>query len=389
MKRSWMVLMLTVLSVFLLTGCQESDKSKYERAQSLMAKGSYSEAADVFDKLGSYEESTRLSMYCKAAAAGESGDFDTAFSTFTLLGDYKESQFMIIYYQARQYEQTVESGTWINWRNWISAANLYDTLVVFRDSKDRAESCRKSAYNHAVKMAEGGDYETAITILDSLGTYSDSVQLRQYYNAFQIEGTGDYSRASNLFSSLGTYKDSDKQITLVLQRGYEVAEKLESLGEQQSAIEVFNNLGDYSDSQNRISKIYYDQGVDHRNNQEWDLAVQLFTQAEGYNDASTQILETRYQEANGFALGVDGDDGKLLVAFVLVQPSAEALKLPTVGDGRADEFHAGLGKFDPRLREAYGRILPDLRGGLHKFSGFVHDHLLCSLHLSFLLNLVR
>ena len=55
-----------------------------------MSKGQYSEAARVFDELGSYEDSTKLTMYCKAADAGEKGVYNAAFSTFSLLGEYKD-----------------------------------------------------------------------------------------------------------------------------------------------------------------------------------------------------------------------------------------------------------------------------------------------------------
>ena len=62
MKQSKLLMIILILITALLSSCQESEKSKYERAQSLMAKGSYIEAADAFDKLGGYEESTKLSM---------------------------------------------------------------------------------------------------------------------------------------------------------------------------------------------------------------------------------------------------------------------------------------------------------------------------------------
>lgn len=101
--------LLVIFAVVLVSGCQESDESKYKIAQSLMAKGQYSEAAEKFDELGSYEEATKLSMYCKAAAAGENGDFQTSLSTFELLGDYKESQMMLTYYSARREESNSAS----------------------------------------------------------------------------------------------------------------------------------------------------------------------------------------------------------------------------------------------------------------------------------------
>ena len=66
-KKTICVAMLLSLLVLLLAGCGETDQSRYENAQSLMAKGQFAEAAAKFDKLGSYEDFAKLSMYCKAA----------------------------------------------------------------------------------------------------------------------------------------------------------------------------------------------------------------------------------------------------------------------------------------------------------------------------------
>lgn len=165
--------LLVIFAVVLVSGCQESDESKYKNAQSLMAKGQYSEAAEKFDELGSYEEATKLSMYCKAAAAGENGDFQTALSTFELLGDYKESQMMLTYYSARREESNSASMGDYAWQYNLRAATIYDTIALFQDSKDRAENCRKAAYDQAVLSAESENYELSVAILNELGSYSD------------------------------------------------------------------------------------------------------------------------------------------------------------------------------------------------------------------------
>ncbi|MBE5790168.1 MAG: hypothetical protein E7325_11095 [Clostridiales bacterium] len=290
------MLLVLVLVVVLVSGCQESDKSKYEKAQSLMAKGEYTEAAEAFDGLGSYEDSSKLSMYCKAAAAGENGDYDVAFSTFELLGDYKESKFMITYYKARQNEAGVIDGTWINWGKLLTAAEQYDSLALFRDSKDRAEACRKSAYDYAVKWAENGQYSDAIRVLTELGNYSDSSFLKQYYEAFKLEQSKDYVGASAKFAEISTFKDAKKQKDLVLQRGYDYASSLETDGDQMGAYTVFMSLGDYNDSFERACKPYYLLGETYRSNKEWDKAVEAFTQAGTYSDSATQINATRYAE---------------------------------------------------------------------------------------------
>lgn len=290
------IILLLVLVAIFVTGCQESDEAKYKNAQSLMAKGDYIEAAIKFDELGSYEEASKLSMYCKAAAAGESGDYETAFSTFKLLGDYKESQFMITYYQARKYESAFDSGVVNDGSDLISASKKYDSLTVFRDSKERAEACRKKAYDCAVEWAGKGYYSDAINVLNALGQYDDSVKLSQYYEALRLEQEKDFNSASIKFADIGSYKDAEEQAVQVMQRGYDYAASLETDGDQLGAYNAFMSLGSYKDSFERACKPYYALGETYRTNNEWNKAVAAFTQAGTYSDAPTQILVTYYEE---------------------------------------------------------------------------------------------
>ena len=137
MKKTAVLLLMLMLTLVVMTSCQESIETKYTNAQTLMAEGKYAEAAERFEALGSYEEASKLAIYCKAAAAGESGDYDTAFSGFRGLGEYKDSRMMLDYYTARSYEDG-------NWQNKLRAAAMYAQNSLFRDSAGRAENCRRA-----------------------------------------------------------------------------------------------------------------------------------------------------------------------------------------------------------------------------------------------------
>lgn len=155
--RKCVSVLLLVTMIGCLAGCQkqeeaaqpteyvESIRDKYEKAQSLLADNRFADAAAAFGELGSYEESAKLAMYCEAAAAGETGDYQTAFSTFGKLGDYKESSFMIAYYKARQSETEADTDTKSRWDHLTATAELYESLAGFRDSRERAEDCRRKA----------------------------------------------------------------------------------------------------------------------------------------------------------------------------------------------------------------------------------------------------
>jgi hypothetical protein len=75
-------------------------------------------------------------MYAKAIAVAESGDFEAAVSSFKALGDFKDSPMMITYYTGRKYESQASAS---NWSPWITAAEYYDMVSYFLDSKTRAE----------------------------------------------------------------------------------------------------------------------------------------------------------------------------------------------------------------------------------------------------------
>jgi len=270
MKKTVTLLIMLILAVVFLTGCQENVATKYMNAQALMAQGKYAEAAEKFEALGSYEESSMLTMYCKAAAAGERGDYDTAFSGFRGLGEYKDSRMMLDYYSARSYEDG-------NWRNKLHAATMYEQNSLFRDSASRAENCRRAVYDEAQRLKSTGDYDGACDRLDALGRYQNA--------ASQIP-------------------------EIRYQQG--VAKR--KAGDWDGAVAAFEKAGSYSDATMQINATRYAEGEAKRAAQDWDRAVAAFEKAENHSDAATQITETRYLKAKDLAS--NGDYAEAAAIFI-------------------------------------------------------------------------
>ena len=293
LKKILAVVLLTALA-FCMTACRESNESRYNRTDKLLAEGKYDEAVKLLDEIGPYGDASKTAMYAKAVSSAENGEYKTAFSAFRQLGNYRDCPLMITYYTARQYE---DQATDVNWTPRLLAAETYDTVALFRDSRERAENCRKTVYSQAVAYAGTEQYVQSTEMLSALRDYEDSELLRRYYEAFSLEQENRFTEASRSFAALGNYRDSEKQAEEVLKRGYQKADAQERTGRQETAWEIFTNLGDYLDSFERANKPYYELGMSLREKENWVDAAAAFEHAGTYSDAEIQVKETKYMQA--------------------------------------------------------------------------------------------
>ena len=303
------LILLFVLALALLSACSEGEKQKYESAQSLMAQRKYAQAAEKFASLGSYEDASRLAIYCKAAAAGESGDYATCFRGFENLGDYRDSVMMLAYYEARQYQ---DGG----WYDKLLAAGMYEKNILFLDSKERAEACRKTVWDEAMDLRKRGAILSAIERLEVLGSYrgaAGEIPALWYEQGKNLRNLGEWNEAVEAFRRAGTYQDAAEQIKATRyaegqammtaqlweqaewalgeimdysdaaekcrKARYSRAEAEETAGNQRKASLLFAGLGDYADAAERAWKPYYEEGLALREAGDYDGAVTAFQMA--------------------------------------------------------------------------------------------------------------
>ena len=81
-----------VTMAFTLTACGDSQEKAYKKANKLLNGGKYENAAEAFDKLGSYEDASQMSMYARAHAEAENGNYETAVKTFASLGAFRDCE---------------------------------------------------------------------------------------------------------------------------------------------------------------------------------------------------------------------------------------------------------------------------------------------------------
>ena len=181
--RKWMILLAIILAVTCTAGHQKcfaetegTLEERYQQAMLLFSQNRFAEAAAAFYELGGYEEAAKLTIYCKAAAAGEAERYMDAFSAFELLGDYKESKLMLAYYHGRLCEShagTQEDSKAV-FEDLSEAITYYQSILFFRDCEERIETCRHAIYDEGGRTEQAGDLQTAKEIYTSLAGYLDS-----------------------------------------------------------------------------------------------------------------------------------------------------------------------------------------------------------------------
>ena len=204
-KRISFVIILMLICV-LLTACS-TPESTYKQAQNLLSQGKYTQAAEKFESLGSYEDAATLAMYCKACALCEAGNFETGITALEKLGEYKDCAYRITYYTARSWDDGSVDTREFEWME--HAQSIYNENPLYLDSAERIaaldkriESTKKQTYNDAVAMAEKGQYDDAIDILWHMGDYEDSWERVGYYRLREQE------------DALATSTDHDALLTL-------------------------------------------------------------------------------------------------------------------------------------------------------------------------------
>ena len=156
-KRILAMLMLIAIA-FTLTACGDSQEKAYKSASKMLDEGKYAEAAEKFEKLGSYEDASQMTMYAKALNEAESGNYDTALKAFTSLGTFKDCPQLIPYYTARQLESEGE---------YESAVEMYNENPLFKDSQERVDGISAHYFERVWEMpnyeSQGRSYITTTT----------------------------------------------------------------------------------------------------------------------------------------------------------------------------------------------------------------------------------
>ena len=307
-KREFCIILGSAVVAAGISGCKESASKKYSSAQELINKGEYSEAVKKLREITSYEDSSQLLLYASANAAAVEGSFSEAITTLQSLGDYKDSQNLIVYYSAKQAEaqEDVYDIQYI--------ASLYESIPLFRDSKEQEEAYLSGWYQAAVTDAEAENYAEAYPIFDNLGSYNDSDKMIDYYEARRLEAEGDYIsmlKAKRIYDTMPQVvdcADRSSKILETLQTAYKDAQSKMKEGNYEQALKLFTSLGSYEDSADLADKLekeianqkLYKAAEDSLSKQDYADAIKKFDELGSYADAKQRkeaIQQARYEAA--------------------------------------------------------------------------------------------
>ena len=306
----------------------------YQRAQNALSKGRYTEAIRLFEGLGGYEDSTNLTVYCKALQLAEEGDYESAISALNGLGDYKDCLLRIPYYYGKGYEQNGQKpeNEWMNFEFLEAAVSSYETNPLYLDSSARIESLnnqiqqiKSGLYSSAVEYAERGEYAEADSIFTRLGFYSDCKKRILYYNIREAEDalpeqdqdavlairdryleTPDYLDCSERAQQLQERADG------IVSRRYAHVEELLKENKVKEAEDALDGFGTYGNE--RTKEYYYQVAEAFLTARSYDEASAAFAKAGSYKDALKQSYVIRYRgtedsfvAGSGYTVGLKQD----------------------------------------------------------------------------------
>ena len=226
------VAFLLVLSMVLISGCGREEEvvnpnvAAWENAQDLLAAKDYKAAAEVFESLGGYEEAPLLTIYSRAMQALKEGKYESAYLSFEKLDGYLDSRFAASYAKALYEKENGKAEP----EKYLSAAEIFDGIPLYKDSEALAGEARKSLYNTAESCLKAGDFENAYNYFEMLADYSDSTQMTFYVVACYHEAKGaqdtkSYLMAVEKFEDLNGFRDSAARAEKVLENTYAYALK--------------------------------------------------------------------------------------------------------------------------------------------------------------------
>ena len=231
----------------------------YKKAEYLENQEQFTEAANEYKRISSYQDSDKKASNCRKEA------------------DYREA---IAKFDAKDYD---------------GARKIFKELAIF-DYSDSKEWLKKSKYMLAENALDSNDYYTAYSLYYELDDYEDCIEKKQksqYLYANECMTQKKYKEASDAFDDLrsNNYEDSEDKC---IEASYFAAKDFYDSKNYESAVMYFERAGDYEDSISYLEDSKYEHALELIDNKDYINAVYLLGTLGNYKDSKDKINEAKY-----------------------------------------------------------------------------------------------
>jgi len=198
----------TIIAVIVFLFLVIIPSNHYNNAVSLMDKGQYQEAINVFEQLDDYKDSSFRLIECKYNIANflmSTGQYQEAITIFESLVAYKDSKDNLIECKYRNAITLMNAG------QCQEAIAVFEILGDYKDCKNHIIECK---YIHATTLIDAGHYQEAKEIFDALDGYKDSIEKMYfcqqgiYYNEIVTLSKTHPAKAAIAFAKMGDFLDA-------------------------------------------------------------------------------------------------------------------------------------------------------------------------------------
>ncbi len=256
---------------------------RYYTAYRQMENGVYATARSEFESLSALQG--RYSLPIRLDFIGLNTDLLDMHLYYTSETLAKECTY-------RQAKDAMSTGTITALKN---AQDAFDSLGDYQDS---AEKSREARYQRACRLADSGQYESAIALFDEIPDYSDAIDQSRsalYQWALSCMNNMDYTAAREKFLSLGDYRESVENAALCL---YQPALTCMENGDYLGAIALLEQLDtDFENTADNLKISYYNAANQYFSDEEYETAAEYYLKAGDYLDAYSQATACLYEPA--------------------------------------------------------------------------------------------
>lgn len=261
MKR--LLALFLTLSALCCTACAATNEDYYQQAQRFLGAGDYESAAQLFDQLGGYRDSTEYALYAAGLHALQNGDRELCRRSLMQVDPFLNSSRYLTWLQAEDLSAADDLE---------AAAALYQSLGAFYDSPQRVAELQAQIPARDIRRAQvlmnAGGFQQGLTLLQPYAGMEEAdklilrceegLQQQAYDQASALYDEGLYEEAMAAFEALGDTLDAQARLLSCRSALYTQAESdyaTVTLSTCEELMARYAALGSYLNSADRLQEL--------------------------------------------------------------------------------------------------------------------------------------